>query len=149
MREIKFKIWNSAKKEWYKPTYEAHDGKLHDISITMSGECQIRTLECCADMRNNQDYKIMQFTGLRDSKGKEIYEGDIVKFHIFTQVDGGNGGIVEGEKEYIMEIEITPVGLFLKNKDDEKSNHYLSFYGVHEESFEVIGNIYESNPQII
>jgi hypothetical protein len=50
MREIKFRAWDLKSKSFYKPTYEAYNGKLHDISITLNGFVMERTLEFNASM---------------------------------------------------------------------------------------------------
>jgi len=66
MREIKFRAWHKG--------YPGMAPKmLYDKG---SGDCLIWK-------RNGQPVIVMQSTGLKDSKGVEIYEGDIVA------IDGG------------------------------------------------------------
>ena len=82
---------------------------------------------------------LMQFTGLIDKNEKEIYEGDIVKCHYFYY---------ESEKEVVGEISFKDMGLWIETDNEDDSGHLLWITGLHEESFEVIGNIYE-NPELI
>ena len=64
---------------------------------------------------------VMQFTGLLDKNGKEIYEGDIVQISILT-----------GDKAR-MEIKIPDIFIMLSK---------------HSFGMEIIGNIYE-NPNLL
>ena len=71
-----------------------------------------------------------QFTGLTDSKGKEIYEGDIIKY--FNRY---------GEKQKINPV-VFDLGMFCINDDDI----YVKLSQANR--VEVIGNIYE-NPELL
>lgn len=94
--------------------------------------------------RKENDCIFMMNTGLKDINGKDIWEGDILKVHIFTQELGSNLGVQEGEKEFKAEICYQEMGLWLQGNTEEESGYILWFNGMHEESFEVIGNIYEN-----
>ena len=128
MKQLKFKIWNSAKKEWFTPVYEAYKGKLHDISITMAGQIMERTLKEPADTRNNHGFIPVLFTGLKDKEGTEIYEGDIVK---------------QDNYEQPFEVIWHDNGRFCLKFNETYCNDYVP-----NKACKVIGNIYE-NAQLV
>lgn len=115
-RDIKFRAWDN--------------GQMHKVSFNnlwcndnhSKGKLIIRT----ENKPFGEQYatELMQWTGLNDSVGKEIYEGDIYVIWYGTKKDRQN--VVEFD-----------CGHSLKNSLEE--------YGG---SVEVIGNIYE-NPELL
>jgi len=77
------------------------------------------------DIFQEKDIVIMQYTGLKDSNGKEIYEGDIT-----------DEGLVIFHNEYL--------GFFVKNDYEEEQLRPLYDFAF----LEIIGNVYET-PQLL
>ena len=80
----------------------------------------------------NNDLHLMQSTGLKDLNGVEIFEGDIVRFF---------------DSLYTVFYDIKEGSYRLKPHDDRWVVDYMSNFSS-EESFEVVGNIYE-NPELL
>ena len=122
-RPIKFRAWNKDKNNWA------------DLGVDdrMSLNDNVNSWEC-----------LMQFTGLTDKNGKEIYEGDIYKSgngRLWVVMLGEYnrhepGGMVDG------------IGWYLKPIEDpiEDANTPIEFRP--SKIGEVIGNIYE-NPELL
>jgi uncharacterized phage protein (TIGR01671 family) len=80
---------------------------------------------------------VMQFTGLHDKNGKEIYEGDIVEFAAANSAVGGHKRKMQVEwDDYLLCWSFGSKG-YIGNFYEEEAN-----------SIEVIGNIHE-NPDLL
>ncbi len=105
MREIKFRIWDMESEQYfYWDITQKYPGCLLSEYIRDSSE---------------------QFTGLFDSKGKDIYEGDKIKYHT---------SLVEHE----MIIDCDP-GFFVAIH----ANIRFHLFDMNMDQVEVIGNIHQ------
>ena len=76
---------------------------------------------------------VMQYTGLKDKNGKEIYEGDIVRvFH--RREDEEESSVTVGVVEY------SPAEFYINGNGHSITCHFH----YNDEDREVIGNIYEN-----
>ena len=91
----------------------------------------------------DDNFIFMQYTGLKDKSGKEIYEGDLVKFNNcdYQRTAGHlDDEIITGEVSH-------SCGAWSINTRDNRSYDLYSVL-VNDEETEVVGNIYE-NPELI
>jgi len=122
MREIKFRAWEKNHKEMLEVL-----GIFFDVQTIKHKNLKIRgntnPFNDGYPNTNFCDIELMQFTGLLDKNGKEVYEGDIV-----TILSNGYPKEVKWEPRYCG-FNIRP------NRRNAKG-------------YEVIGNIYE-NPELL
>lgn len=83
---------------------------------------------------------LMQFTGLHDKNGKEIWEGDICAFG-----EGGVGKVVSGIDLIGDDNDPGYHGFLLRYNEDA---NYLFEWDKNRNVIEVLGNIYE-NPELL
>ena len=132
-REIKFRAWDNKKKKWLLGyNYKELGGFSLTGELVLLGEWSAvidRFLPpFCKDGYKFDDLKIMQYTGLKDKNGKEIYEGDIVYCH-------------NTKNTYVVERKV------FEGYEGALCVGY-EFETAHQENLEVIGNIYE-NPELL
>jgi len=127
MRTIKFRCWDTENK--------LDDGR----NIMWYQDDQCITIGDCYRIGTREGNVLMQFTGLKDKNGKEIYEGDVLKLVVYNNIGKHSIRIVSFDKGCFGFIDNTgkffPLGIIIGNKGNEKI-------------FEVIGNIH-SNPELL
>jgi len=69
LREIKFRAWDKEESKMIYEVEKTYDHGCHGYGAMESN---------FGEVLENGIYEVMQFTGLRDKNGKEIYEGDIL-----------------------------------------------------------------------
>lgn len=131
MRKFKFRVWSDKLKKFdYSNLLISLDGKL----FTASRENQFTNDVSIFNIGSLKEYVgdcfIQQFTGLKDIKGKEIYEGDIVKLD---------------NSPYVYKMIWGDWRWGLESPD---LDHIVSYTGAVQDRCEVIGNIFE-NPELL
>ena len=134
MREIKFRAWDKTQKCMVTQIL----GWARNI-IDIGSELNRITL-------NQSDFILMQYTGLHDKNGKEIYEGDIVP------VDGKNYEVRFNSVycRYSLWSEKYAAGVYrhLLCAGLPKPLEFPTEGDINTKDIEVIGNIYE-NPELL
>ena len=117
MKEIKFRAWD-------KRTHLYKNLKQHFFYFTLLDLSERRTTI-------DNDHIIMQYTGLHDKNGKEIYEGDILNYRdVFAPSSLSDEGeeVVRDMVEWLQDVGYS---------ENEMGRDY-------SRCSEVIGNIYEN-----
>lgn len=145
MREIKFRAWLPNRKKMVSLAAIYLDENRYAFGYRQKGGF--------LDLVEEEEKpSIMQYTGLKDSNGKEIYEGDIVRYCL------GSGKSDEWPPSidyisYIAEKCGEPSFDFGKKRAETYPDDLLYYsndlrYYLEEGFLEVIGNIYE-NPELM
>ena len=132
MREIKFRAWDRLRNRMSE-SFNL-DCLHYGYFIDKEGTLEASTFYLC-------DCEIVQYTGLKSKNGKEIYEGDIIRytFHIGPREWPG----IVHEVEW-SDSNLTGFHPFIDYDVDADGNECC----VIPDSIEVIGNIYE-NPELL
>ena len=139
MREIKFRAWYSSTKEMIYGVRAPHTTRLKP------GMSSFQT-------QYDPDYEdadvVMQYTGLKDKNGVEVWEGDLVAFPWISPM--GKIGDEENKYSYHGEV-IFEDGSFLikpiKSDEGYWGKELLGYSILNLKSY-VIGNIYK-NPELL
>jgi len=144
-REIKFRAW------------DVRGEQMYEVSQLVSKSSEEGWL--CFTPNNPlalAEYTLMQYTGLKDKNGIDIYEGDVVKTKRsvvgMLRPDGKVGEVFgmydaihrEWDEYRVVEFDIKPnsISLTLPDEDGTYQNRGK------KQEWEIVGNIYK-NPELI
>ena len=143
-REIKFRIWDKHNKKLF--SHEQILGLTFNLSFTDRPNLTMPLYQFLLQHQggDNQqkNYIVQQFTCLKDKNGKEIYEGDIVKYKSRTRFIDNNNTPKKEIGIIIWKNESFKIDMFNPSYPDER------YYSIKQNDIEVIGNIYE-NPKLM
>jgi len=129
MRELKFRTWDGYEMSAPFSLLDLKPGILFGGDVDEELDIELPFPTQHHDLHDNE-LVFMQFTGLHDKNGKEIYEGDIILHdEIRFEVIWSNGRfLLRHERKWL---------------DDERN-----IWNIGESGMEVIGNRFE-NPELL
>ena len=145
-RDIKFRTWDTIK-NCYTDAFELVSGSAFNRSVRIDFDTRSGTME----LFTAAHYIIELGTGLKDKNGKELFDGDVVKylddccrlviakvkrFERFNMDDEGEPSIIAG---------FMLCDGIIEDVSEGELNKAIDELG---DSFEIIGNIHE-NPELL
>lgn len=155
-REIKFRAWDTKYNQilyggeswkrypkWYNVDFITNKGVV--IWNKLANDASQNAFEC-QQIKMNIEIVIMQFTGLLDKNGKEIYEGDVIGYdRESNDRDWSYGGktYFPVEWDYLR-------AMFIVVFDPNLKAPYSLYDALRKENikYKIFGNIYE-NPELL
>jgi uncharacterized phage protein (TIGR01671 family) len=150
MREIKFRVWDEENTKMYSidNLHFGYLGRGHgeytseDFYYGLSGHASTLSYKEHSDLKlNYSKIHILQYTGIKDKHGKDVYVGDIVRYN-------RRGGIMANSKNYCNYVEYSRIMGMDTYHFHNDSNQPINNWNFLFDTFEIIGNIYE-NPELI
>ena len=131
-REIKFRVWHKPTKQFVKQDifYLDEPSSIGQLSVGLDGTLiQAGMYDDYSAVSDPEDYAIQQYTGLKDSNGVEIYEGDLL-LSAFCRDEENPVEVSWGDKNN---------GWNVNHKNGQEG----PLLKIHQQSYEVVGNIFE------
>ena len=124
MRELKFRAWDKELKRMY-------SNISFDNNTRLPGQIKSPDIDSLTFVTKSR-CEIMQYTGLKDKKGKGIYEGDLLK--------------IKDDKPLIKVVWNKKYASFCLEHEVWMFSHWFG-EAIDPDECEVVGNIYE-NPEL-
>ena len=144
MRLIKFRVWHKEKKKWMnrvdwrKPWMFNINPKGEAVGIYNVREFDRRNPDAIQIVSVTENVEVSFFTEFYDMNGKEIYEGDLLRWHDWQQEN------IEEPDIYIISWK-APSFIWKCYRNERKLDTDEVIRDTNE--FEVVDNIYE-NPEL-
>jgi hypothetical protein len=138
-REIKFRVWNNKTNKWQHGGPHCHpdlDG------VNLFGETILLGAFMPVPLEELNDCVALQYTGLKDKNGKEIFEGDIVRTSLIPlhlwQVKFGQHTVSVGDTPHLS----TAFGFYFESANGKYTE------ALNQIVVDIIGNIFENSELI-
>jgi uncharacterized phage protein (TIGR01671 family) len=141
-RELKFKVWDNEYKEYSNwtnrdPFFSVSHDKLFFWERTQNEDGEYSGDIILED--HGDRFTLLQYTGLKDKNGVEIYEGDILKIYNHDRCEAVS-----------YEAEGSSAFGFWKHDNSKRDGGIFEPLGnwTGDDGYEVIGNLFE-NPELL